>query len=170
MDAISTSNQSRKGGAVECLPRELIIKANAQFWEQMVAMRLEPVQPGETSCSEPGDVLSSVGLSGAWCGQVDVRMERGLAVAATAAMLLQEAGSVTDADMLDAAREIANMIAGVLKVSLPKPCAMSLPHAEVARDGGEICSQWSDAREVGFHHEAGEMVVRVLETDGGPAR
>lgn len=71
---------------------ENIHKASAQFWEQMLAMRLEPC--GETwaradqhRCIEPNHVAAYCDLSGVWTGRIEVRLTVGLARQATAAML-----------------------------------------------------------------------------------
>jgi hypothetical protein len=82
-------------------------------------------------------------------------------------MLMQPLEAVSAADALDAIRQIANMIAGVLKSSLPRPCAMALPKSTVATEG--LCT--SPCREntlvVAFRHTAGGLVVRVWEEECG---
>ncbi len=138
-----------------------IIKANSQFWEQMLAMRLDPLPRLEQFCIESGHVLGMVSLSGAWNGRVEIRMEEGLTRQATAAMLMQPLESVAEVDALDAIREIANMIAGAIKSSLPRPCAMTVPKAAVELE--QFCGQMRSDHSVSvvFHHTFGTMVVRV---------
>ncbi len=144
-----------------------VAKANAQFWEQMLDMRLELVPDSEVFCVGAGHLMGSVSLSGMWKGRIEVRLAEGLAQAATAAMLMQPLEAVSAADALDAIREIANMIAGVLKSSLPRPCAMALPESAVATEG--LCT--GPSREntlvVAFRHTAGGLVVRVWEEECG---
>ncbi|MGA2754569.1 MAG: hypothetical protein ABSE53_12465 [Terracidiphilus sp.] len=41
-----------------------LVKANAQFWEPMIAMRLEPVAGTEEFCVGPGHLIGSVSLNG----------------------------------------------------------------------------------------------------------
>ena len=48
------------------LDESSIIKANFQFWEQMLAMKLEPLPSTVEFCLEAGHVLGRVRLSGAW--------------------------------------------------------------------------------------------------------
>jgi CheY-specific phosphatase CheX len=138
-----------------------IIKANFQFWEQMLAMKLEPLPSTVEFCLEAGHVLGKVKLSGAWNGQIEVRMDEGLTNQATAAMLMQPLEDVVEADALDATKEIANMIAGVIKSSLPRPCAMTVPEAEM--NLGQFCGEMRDEHSVSvvFRHAAGTMMVRV---------
>ncbi|HEX4287112.1 MAG TPA: chemotaxis protein CheX [Terracidiphilus sp.] len=139
-----------------------IIKASSQFWEQMLAMKLDPMATLDGFCLGAGHVLGTVILSGAWSGSIEIRMDEGLTLQATAAMLMQSPESVQEADTLDAAKEISNMIAGGIKSSLPRPCAMTVPEAAVAgcRYCGAMRAQHSVA--VAFRHDAGEMIVSVL--------
>lgn len=80
------------------LDESSIIKANFQFWDQMLAMKLDPLPCADRFCLESGHALGTVCLSGAWNGQVEIRMEEGLTNTATAAMLMQPVGAVVEAD------------------------------------------------------------------------
>ena len=113
------------------LDEECVIKANSQFWEQMLAMTLDQTLVAEEFCVAAGHIRGSVDLSGEWKGRIEVRMASGLAYQATAAMMMQPIDTVGEADALDAAREIANMIAGTIKSSLPRPCSMAVPESVV---------------------------------------
>src|SRR5271156_521418 len=64
-----------------------VIKANAQFWEQMLAMSPEST-PQEKLCLGAGHMFGVVALKGVWNGHVEVRMASGLAYEATAAMMM----------------------------------------------------------------------------------
>ncbi len=143
-----------------------IQKANALFWEQMLAMRLDPITQGgadEHRCIGAAHVVGSCDLTGVWNGRIEVRLSQGLALAATSAMLMQPVEAVEANDTLDAAKEIANMIAGTLKSALPRPCAMSVPRAEV--EAADFCAlpRTGDSVTVFFGHQAGELMVRVWE-------
>jgi CheY-specific phosphatase CheX len=151
---------------------ESIQKANALFWEQMLAMPLHPIAQAEwdanagttkVRCIGAEHVHGSCDLSGVWCGRIEVRLSRGLALAATAAMLMQPVEQVQPGDMLDATKEIANMIAGTLKSALPRPCTMTVPSAEM--ESGNFCipPRTPDSVAVFFHHASGELMVRVWE-------
>jgi hypothetical protein len=139
-----------------------IQRANAQFWEQMLAMRLEPIAAPDLHCFEE-QVLASCDLSGAWVGRIEIRMSRGLALVATAAMLMQPEAKVQAEDLLDAAKEIANMIAGTMKSALPRPCVMTVPEAElVSETNCGVLDTW-DSVAAYFQHAEGKLMVRVLE-------
>ena len=147
------------------LDQQNVIKANAQFWEQMLAMTLDALaDPGEF-CVGAGHMLGSVSLTGVWKGRIEVRMAGGLAYEATAAMMMQQVETVCEADALDATKEIANMIAGLIKSSLPRPCAMTVPESAVEREGYCGWAQAEDSLVVAFRHAAGDLMVRVWEQE-----
>jgi len=144
---------------------QCVIKANSQFWEQMLAMNLDPVPTAGEFCVGAGHVLGSVQLGGVWKGRIEVRMAEGLAYQATAAMMMQPLDTVAQADALDATKEIANMIAGTIKSSLPRPCTMTVPESAVEVDGYCSPPQTDDTLAVAFHHESGDLMVRVWEQE-----
>jgi chemotaxis protein CheX len=145
------------------LNQEALVKANSQFWEQMLQMQLDPVPCSEDFCVGKRHLQASVSLSGMWTGRIEIRFAQGLAQAATAAMMMQPAQDLTEADVLDAIREIANMIGGVIKSSLPRPCAMTLPESSVADEKPCPKPEGGDSLAVAFRHASGEMMVRVCE-------
>jgi len=128
-------------------------------------MHLSPVPLSEDFCVAAGHLLGCVSLSGTWKGHIEVRLAQGLAYAATAAMTMQPIDAVSEADALDATREIANMIAGVIKSSLPRPSIMALPESAIAAAG--LCTKPSseDTLTVAFRHDSGGLLVCVFEED-----
>jgi len=147
------------------LDRQSVIHANAQFWEQMLAMTLYPlVSPGEF-CAGSRYLLGCVTLEGVWKGRIEVRMSEGLAYQATAAMLMQPLEMVAETDALDATKEIANIIAGVIKSSLPRPCTMTVPESAVESEGFCSAAQTYDTLVVAFRHPSGDMMVRIWEQE-----
>jgi CheY-specific phosphatase CheX len=147
------------------LDKECVIKANSQFWEQMLAMTLSQTLIPEDFCVGAGHILGSVRLSGEWKGSIEVRLASGLAYEATAAMMMQPVDTVAEADALDAAKEIANMIAGTIKSSLPRPCAMTVPESVIESEGFCGKPQTEDSLVVTFRHAAGDLMVRVWEQE-----
>lgn len=142
-----------------------VIDATSRFWDQMLAMKLVPEPIKQQYCVGHQHLLGRIDLKGAWRGRIEIRMADSLARAATAAMLMQPIETVVDADMMDAISEVANMIAGVIKSSLPQPCEMSLPRSAV--EACNLCSDESggNAIDVAFRHINGKMVVRVWEDE-----
>jgi len=152
----------------EAISQISIEKANALFWEQMLAMQLNPVEQNtleatNVRCIGIGHVMGSCDLTGVWSGRIEVRLSGGLALEATAAMLMQPVDQVQAADVLDATKEIANMIAGTLKSALPRPCTMTVPSAALETADFCILPRTHDSVTVFFCHAAGELMVRVWE-------
>lgn len=145
------------------LDEKSIIAANTQFWEQMLGMKFEPIALCGDFRVGPGYAAGAVNLFGAWKGRIEVCMEEGLACHATAAMLMQAPETVTEADTLDAAKEIANMIAGLIKSSLPRPCTMAVPEASVAIADFGKWRRSHDSIVVAFQHARGSLMVGVWE-------
>jgi len=142
-----------------------IEKANAQFWEQMLAMQLDPVGATGQRSIGPAHVLGSCDLSGEWNGRIEVRLSKGLAICATAAMLMQPPERVQPGDTLDAIKEIANMIAGTLKSALPRPCVMTVPFAAAVAEDCFALPRTDDSVTRFFRHETGELMIRVSERE-----
>jgi CheY-specific phosphatase CheX len=146
---------------------QILVNASRQFWEQMLSMQVEALPPLEENALAGGHMVGTIALSGVWKGRIEVRMAIGLAYAATAAMMMQGLDSVAEADALDATKEIANMIAGLIKSSLPRPCTMTVPESEVEEEAFCKRSGFEDCMEVFFRHASGEFVVRVCEQECG---
>jgi CheY-specific phosphatase CheX len=142
-----------------------VIEATARFWDQMLGMTLVPEPILQKFCAGHKHLLGRIDLKGAWRGRVEIRMAEDLARAATAAMLMQPIETVADADMMDAISEVANMIAGVIKSSLPQPCEMSLPQSAVEACNFCGVEPSGNAIDVAFRHTDGKMVVRVWEDE-----
>ncbi|MDR3772973.1 MAG: chemotaxis protein CheX [Terracidiphilus sp.] len=147
------------------LDEQSVIKANAQFWEQMLAMNLEALPSAGESCLKAGHLYGWVALTGVWMGRVEVRMTTSLAYEATSAMMMQPVDTVAEADALDAAKEIANMIAGTIKSSLPRPCSMTVPESVVVPEGFCGPDRTEDTLLVAFRHAAGDLLVRIWEQE-----
>jgi CheY-specific phosphatase CheX len=147
------------------LDAQCVIEANSGFWEQMLGMTLDPAPRSAEFMAAAGHLLGTVDLTGAWIGRIEVRMAEALAYEATAAMLMQPVGDVIEADALDAAKEIANMVAGGIKSSLPRPCSMTVPESAVTGRTFSSRPMAEDSLDVVFRHAAGEMLVRVCEQE-----
>lgn len=147
------------------LDEESVIKASTQFWEQMLAITLKPVPIKGKFCVGERHLIGGVNLAGVWKGRIEVRMAEGLAYRATAAMLMMPVETVAAADTLDATKEIANMIAGAIKSSLPRPCTMTVPDAVV--EPADFCDiqRTECTLAVAFEHPDGEMMVRIWEQE-----
>jgi CheY-specific phosphatase CheX len=144
---------------------ESVINANAQFWEQMLAMTLEPLASAGEFRTASGQMVGSVGLSGVWKGRIEVRIAVALAYEATAAMMMQALDTVQESDALDATKEIANMIAGTIKSSLPRPCSMSVPESALEKTESDVPPEAENTLTVAFRHTSGDFLIWVWEQE-----
>ena len=95
-------------------------------------------------------VQSSVGITGAWNGDVTVRLGQALAERAAARMFMVDATALVEADVLDAVGELSNQVAGSVKAILPAPSDLKLPQPANAdetptADTGETTTFWFQA-------------------------
>jgi chemotaxis protein CheX len=145
------------------LDEQCVINAIESFWLQMLAMTLDPIQSPAETLLAAGHFHAGVELSGAWLGRIEVRIAEGIAYETTASMMMQALETVKLEDALDAAREIANMIAGVIKPVLPQPCTMTIRQSSIA--GEKFGGGMGDGRSlsVAFRHLSGALLVQVWE-------
>ena len=147
------------------IDEQSVINANSQFWDQMLSMTLDPVASVGDFFAGAGHLLGSVCLHGNWTGRIEVRISLGLAYYATSEMMMQPLEMVVEADALDAAKEIANMIAGMIKSSLPRPCSMSVPESVAEAEKFSVQALSEDSLSVAFRHAAGDLMVRIWEQE-----
>ncbi|HET7328545.1 MAG TPA: chemotaxis protein CheX [Nocardioidaceae bacterium] len=103
-----------------------------------------PLLPTTEAPADGAEVVhASVGVSGAWNGQVILELTAVTAHAATAAMLGQQ--HVEPRDMTDAVGELVNMVGGNIKSLLPTPSTLGLP---VVVRGRLLQAEVPDAAEI----------------------
>lgn len=73
------------------------------------------------------ELVASVTITGAWSGDVSVRLSPSLATRLAREILEVDPTSPDDGGVRDVVGEVANMIGGNLKALLPEPCRLSLP-------------------------------------------
>ena len=145
MSAVDTGERRRSGEhrpVITELIDEVTVQSIAEdAWTALVGEDeiLLPV-PGEL----PADVLSSwVDVVGPWTGTVVLTTGRETAAGLTRALLGDHAPvELEDEDIADAFGEIANVVGGNVKASLPGPSALSLPDvgdAPVVRNPADVC-------------------------------
>ncbi|WP_432992964.1 chemotaxis protein CheX [Dactylosporangium sp. CA-233914] len=129
-----------------------------------------PAEPlPAASYVQPFDVIAGVAIAGAWHGHVVLRCRLDAAAAMAAAMLELQPGNVRLEDIVDAAGELMNIIAGNVKSLLPQPSVVALPQVVL----GEAEVLWPGASAVcelrtGFGDWA--VLLSVMQVDsGGPA-
>jgi chemotaxis protein CheX len=90
-------------------------------------------------------MCASVSVTGAWHGHVVVACSTRIARMSAAALLMMEVDEVGVDDMVDALGELANVVGGNVKSTLPSVCAMSLPHVS---SGLLTKNRWPGASQV----------------------
>jgi len=130
------------------------------IWEAM----LLPDAPLELGpAREEYDFCACVDIVGAWNGVISVECDETLARELARHMFGRAAEEVVEGDLLDALREVANLIGGNVKGTLAGGCQLSLPRAtrgseSLLLDGGQ-----STQCERAFDSEGRRMRVRVLQ-------
>jgi chemotaxis protein CheX len=79
-------------------------------------------------------LLATVQISGKWMGSVILTLSPEVARSCAVTMLEISDDDVTDADMQDVAAEMANIIGGNVKSTLPGPSFLSMPTIVSGRD------------------------------------
>ena len=145
MSTVDTGER-RRSGEHRPVITELIDETTVQSiaedaWTALVGEDeiLVPI-PGEL----PGDIVSSwVDVVGPWTGTVVLTTGRDTAAGLTRALLGEHApDELEDEDIVDAFGEIANVVGGNIKASLPGHSALSLPEVGVApavRNPEDLC-------------------------------
>ena len=114
------------GHSVELhLQSEPAEQAVQQLFESMLDMSVTPTNVDQWNCLGP--VVGIIHLSGGWDGFVLTGFEPELAQVVAARMLAAPDLDPNDEDLRDAVGEVANILAGNLKVLIPEWTAMSIP-------------------------------------------
>ncbi|WP_254508734.1 chemotaxis protein CheX [Anatilimnocola floriformis] len=104
-----------------------------------IMLEIELVR-GENTVTSDG-LWATIRIDGAWSGSVALVFSAELARNAACRMLKLSPDEVTDADELEVAAELANMIGGNLKSLLPSPSQLSLPVVSLQNASGSEYSQ-----------------------------
>ncbi|MEN3309555.1 MAG: chemotaxis protein CheX [Micromonosporaceae bacterium] len=108
---------------------------------------LLPFEPGdsEKTRTRGESICASVSITGAWHGHVVVSCSALAGRHAAAALLAMEVPEVAQQDVVDALGELANIVGGNVKSTLPAVCMISLPHVI---SGVGVDSHWPAATQV----------------------
>lgn len=124
-----------------------LIEVTQAVCECLLGDFAEP-RPAATHDTPPdGELVAWVSISGAWSGDVRIRLSPALATRLAREILQIEPSSTDDVGVRDVAGEVANMIGGNLKALLPEPCRLSLP--KVARSTPSADGELSQAFALG---------------------
>ena len=111
--------------------REELSQIAQTVWES--ALQLELMAPSaHASAGEPAALTAVISFTGAWNGHVTMTLGESLSRRIAGSMLEVEPGQLAKEDILDALREVINMLGGNIKALLPPPCQLSLPFVMAA--------------------------------------
>lgn len=95
------------------------------IWQSMLNMELTPA---DGAASPEGHlVIGCVQLSGSWSGTIQLVCSAEMARTSVAAMMQMQASDLGDSDINDGLGELANMVGGSVKNTLPAPTVLSPP-------------------------------------------
>ncbi len=106
-------------------------------------------------------VTASVFLVGAWKGAVSIELSTDQAIHLTKCFNSEARPSGLDEDVRDAIGELANMIGGNLKATLPRGTHLSVPSVVLGTDYNMRLCGVAEITSFGFSTEWGPFSVRV---------
>ncbi|MCO6432491.1 MAG: chemotaxis protein CheX [Deltaproteobacteria bacterium] len=121
--------------------REQLRSAFDRVWRTTLELELEEFFPNESDVLALPWLGSVAWIGGSWTGNVRIGMPRELASSVTGKLLSLEKPS--DAQILDALRELSNMTAGNLKSALPGRCGLATPGNFTVRSIAEVRDEFS---------------------------
>jgi chemotaxis protein CheX len=152
----------------ELMQSEISVEMLAQIVESvfMTMMSLD-VSPSDASWNPAGDRLTSfVHLTGDWNGAVLLDCNPRQACQFAGRILSMDPPDMVDDDVRDVLGELANMIGGNMKCSMPTGVRLSMPTVMEGRDYDlRICGSQILER-VAFQCAEGHFWVTVLVTKG----
>jgi len=124
-----------------------------QTWQTLFGDVVEFV---ESADDDRKGLRATVDISGAWSGRVGLHMDSDAALQIACRLLEASPDELEPSAILDAAGEMANILAGNLKSMLPQPSSLGLP---VVRTGDAIDD---DAAAVGANRQS--IAIRWSDT------
>lgn len=106
------------------LAREDIVALVEHTWQTLFGAAIELSEPFTLG---PDGLRASIEISGAWEGRVVLEYPAASAEAIACSLLEAKPGELEPDAIVDAAGEMANILAGNLKSMLPQPSRLGLP-------------------------------------------
>jgi CheY-specific phosphatase CheX len=119
------------------------------------------VQHHPSCLTEDEQITASVFLAGEWRGAVSIEMGMGQAIEITAQLNPESSPAGLDDDVRDAIGEVANMIGGNLKASLPGGTHMSMPTVVRGTDYKVRMCGLAESASFGFSTAYGPFWVHI---------
>jgi chemotaxis protein CheY-P-specific phosphatase CheC len=135
------------------------------IWDSTLQLPVQPLD--QVPATQPGAVVGSIHITGAWEGAITLVCDDRLARQAAAVMFGLADHELTREHVLDAIGELTNMAGGNLKALLPGPCQLSLPQTAVPTDSAPAAREADCV--AGFLSHGQSLVVSVAEDATSPA-
>lgn len=144
---------------------EAIVDITKNIWESILGLELQRAHDVAPLTRTTGQksLTGCVQLAGAWEGSVFLYTTAALAGEVAATMFGTTPESLHNGDVDDALGELTNMVAGNLKVVLPRPCQLSLPAVVEGIDYRVIVPGTRIAGQVLFESKSQPLLVTLLE-------
>ncbi len=151
---------------------EAIVNITENIWESILGLQVERARDVAALTQTTGEksFTGCVQLAGAWEGSVFLYCTAALAGEVAATMFGTTAEGLRNGDVEDALGELTNMVAGNLKIVLPRPCQLSLPAVVEGIDYRVIVPGTKIAGQVLFESGSQPFLVTVLEGGSAAAR
>lgn len=145
------------------LPKN-IIEATTEIFETMIMMDITPGDPLSESVSEfTGSVSGVIGLAGSCKGMLAIHLPDAVAMKITGNFLGMDVDEVNE-DVTDAIGELANMVAGNIKMVLDvagNNVTLSIPSCIHGEEYSMDCVSDADWAIVPFATDAGQFLVEL---------
>ena len=144
---------------------EAIVNITQNIWESILGLEVQRARDVAqlTQATREKSLTGCVQLAGAWEGSVFLYCTATLAGEVAATMFGSSPGTLRNGDVEDALGELTNMVAGNLKIVLPRPCQLSLPAVVEGIDYRVIVPGTKIAGQVLFESNSQPLLVTVLE-------
>ena len=144
---------------------EAIVNITRNIWESILGLEIQRARDVAqlTQATRERSLTGCVQLAGAWEGSVFLYCSASLAGEVAATMFGASPETLRAGDVEDALGELTNMVAGNLKIVLPRPCQLSLPAVVEGIDYRVIVPGTKIAAQVLFESNAKPLLVTVLE-------
>jgi len=143
---------------------ENIVDATNEIFETMIMMDITPRDPLNESVTEfKGSVSGVIGLAGSCKGMLAIHLPDSVAMAITGNFLGMEVTEVDD-DVTDAIGELANMLAGNIKMVLDSggnSVTLSIPSCIHGDEYSMDCVSDADWVVVPFDSASGQFLVEL---------
>lgn len=144
---------------------EAIVDITKNIWESILSpevQRAYDVAP-LTKTAGPKSLTGCVQLAGAWDGSVFLYATAALAGEVAATRFGTTPEGLRNGDVDDALGELTNMVAGNLKIVLPRSCQLSLPAVVEGIDDRVIVPGTRIAGQVLFEPKSQPLLVTLLK-------